>query len=124
MNILYVALGSAVGGVCRYVVSQLLGRFFCGMFPFGTFVVNVVGCFVIGLLYGWIGRGVPVSAEMRLLLVTGFCGGFTTFSTFMNENYMFLGSEKGVLMMCLYTALSLFVGLLMLYWGHKLSCAW
>lgn len=123
MNILYVALGSAVGGICRYVVSQLIGRFFSGMFPFGTFVVNVAGCFVIGLLCGWLNRGMPISTEARLFLVTGFCGGFTTFSTFMNENYMLLGNERGVLMVCLYTALSLFVGLLMLYWGHRLGSA-
>lgn len=122
MNILYVALGSAVGGICRYVVSQLMGRFFSGTFPFGTFVVNVVGCFVIGLLYGWLNRGVHISTEVRLFMITGFCGGFTTFSTFMHENYTLVDNEKGILVLCFYTVLSFFVGLLMVYLGHKLSC--
>lgn len=121
MNILYVAIGSAAGGVCRYVVSQVLGRTFAGVFPYGTFAVNVIGCLIIGLLFGLIDRGVSMSAEMRLLLITGFCGGFTTFSTFAHENYLLFGNGKGIPVVCLYAALSFFVGLLMVYVGHRLS---
>lgn len=121
MNILYVAIGSAVGGVCRYGVSQLLGRTLAGVFPYGTFAVNIIGCLIIGLLFGLIDRGICMSAEMRLLLITGFCGGFTTFSTFAHENYLLFGNERGILVVCLYAALSFFVGLLMVYAGHRLS---
>ena len=121
LNILFVALGSAVGGVCRYGLSQLIGRLASVVFPLGTFVVNIVGCFIIGLLFGLIDRGVSLSSEARLFLITGFCGGFTTFSTFAHENYLLFGNDKGVLVVCAYAALSFFVGLFMVYLGHRVS---
>lgn len=121
MNILYVAIGSAVGGVCRYGVSQLLSRTVSGVFPYGTFAVNIIGCLIIGMLFGLIDRGIGMTAAMRLMLITGFCGGFTTFSTFAHENYLLFGNEKGILIICLYAALSFFVGLLMVYAGHRLA---
>lgn len=122
MNLLYVAIGSAVGGMCRYGLSQVLSRTVGGVFPFGTFAVNLIGCLIIGLLFGCIDRGIGMSAEIRLLLITGFCGGFTTFSTFAHENYLLFGNEKGILIVCLYAALSFFGGLVMVYAGHRLSC--
>lgn len=121
MNILYVALGSAIGGVCRYGVSQIIGKLYGGIFPLGTFIVNVVGCFIIGFLFGCVDRGLSLSAATRLFLITGFCGGFTTFSTFAHENYLLFENEKGILMVGLYAALSFFVGILMVYAGHRLS---
>ena len=74
-NILLVALGGALGSVCRYLISKLS----LGTFPWGTLTVNILGSLLIGLLTGLMLRG-SVSPEMKLLLVTGFCGGFTTFS--------------------------------------------
>ncbi|MDE6196934.1 MAG: fluoride efflux transporter CrcB [Muribaculaceae bacterium] len=121
MNVLYVALGSAVGGACRYGVSQLVGRHFAGAFPLGTFLVNVVGCLLIGLLYGWLDRGMLPSPTARLLLITGFCGGFTTFSTFAHENYLLFGSAHGLPAVALYAGLSFAAGLVMVYFGHKLG---
>lgn len=121
MNILYVALGSAVGGIGRYGVTLLMNKVSCGPFPLSTFAVNVIGCFVIGLLNGWIARGEYISAETRLFMITGFCGGFTTFSTFSHENYLLFSSEKDVPIAVIYTALSFFTGLLMIYAGHKTS---
>lgn len=122
MNIVYIAIGSAIGGICRYGVTQLTGRLYGGPYPLGTFVVNVVGCFLIGLLYGWIDRGLHFSTEARLFLITGLCGGFTTFSTFAHENYLLFGNGKGFLMVAAYAALSFFTGLLMVYLGHRISC--
>ncbi len=77
-EILAVGCGGAVGSIARYLVSSLLlsGQTFCG-FPAGTFTVNVAGSLLIGLLISWID-----SATATWLLVIGFCGGFTTFSTF------------------------------------------
>ena len=79
---LLVAAGSAVGGCARYAVGNLLAARVEGGFPFGTFVVNATGCFVIGFLLSWgLGRA-PVDPAWRLLVATGFCGGYTTFSAF------------------------------------------
>ena len=91
MNIVYVALGSALGGVCRYLVSLALNA--PKGFPWGTFAVNVAGALAIGLLSGWLAKG-EHAAAVRLFAVVGFCGGFTTFSTFSNEAFRMLESAQ------------------------------
>ncbi len=81
---LMVALGSAVGGVTRYGVGLLVARAVGASFPWGTLLINVVGSFVIGF-YGALTLAdgpAPASVEMRALVMVGFCGGFTTFSSF------------------------------------------
>jgi CrcB protein len=80
-----VAIGSAVGGVARYLVSGVLQRLSATTFPAGTLMVNVTGSLALGFLMRYLGEGVPVSAEVRALLTVGFCGGYTTFSTFSFE---------------------------------------
>ncbi|WP_460002401.1 fluoride efflux transporter CrcB [Prevotella aurantiaca] len=84
-----VGLGSFFGGMIRYSVSYLIGRYIISPFPLATFIVNVLGCLIIGFV-----SGLPVFASLgtsnRLLLTAGLCGGFTTFSTFISENVMFL----------------------------------
>ena len=81
--ILLVALGGAVGSVLRYETGALVLRYSGpAAFPWGTFAVNVLGCAIAGLLAGLGERHAFLSAEMRLLLFTGFLGGFTTFSAF------------------------------------------
>ncbi|MBB4478212.1 fluoride efflux transporter CrcB [Rhizobium etli] len=77
-----VALGGAIGSVLRYYVGQWALRLMGPAFPWGTLAVNVVGCFVIGVFAELIARKFNASMELRLLLVTGFLGGFTTFSAF------------------------------------------
>ena len=114
-NILWVALGGAAGSVMRYLVS----RWLVAPFPWGTFTVNIVGSLLIGLLVGLASKE-ALSAEMRLLLVTGFCGGFTTFSTFANESYGMLESGH-VLTAALYVSASIFVGILAVYVGFQWS---
>ncbi|KRB60140.1 protein CrcB [Rhizobium sp. Root708] len=79
---LLVALGGALGSVVRYYVGQWALRLAGPAFPWGTLTVNVVGCFVIGVLSELIGRRFGGSPELRMLLMTGFLGGLTTFSTF------------------------------------------
>ena len=113
-NLLLVALGGGVGSVLRYLLSGMNASF-----PWGTFAVNILGSLIIGLLVGLVSKGV-LSAEMKLLLVTGFCGGFTTFSTFANES---LGMMKAgdVLMMALYVGVSVALGILAVWLGMMIS---
>ncbi|TAX34770.1 fluoride efflux transporter CrcB [Rhizobium leguminosarum] len=79
---LLVAVGGAIGSLLRYYVGQWALRLMGPAFPWGTLVVNIVGCFVIGVLAELIARKFNASVELRLLLITGFLGGFTTFSAF------------------------------------------
>ncbi len=77
-----VAVGGAIGSVLRYYVGQLALRIAGPAFPWGTLTVNVVGCFIIGVFAEMIVRRFDASPELRLLLITGFLGGLTTFSSF------------------------------------------
>lgn len=82
MHVILVAAGGAVGSVARYLVGVWSIRMLGLAFPWGTLIVNLVGSFAIGLLTELIARRFNASMELRLLLVTGFLGGFTTFSAF------------------------------------------
>ena len=113
-NLLLVALGGAGGSVLRYLLSNINTSF-----PWGTFAVNVLGSFLIGLLVGLMSKGV-LSPEMKLLLVTGFCGGFTTFSTFANESFSMMKAGD-VLLTALYVGASVIIGILAVWGGMMLS---
>ena len=121
INILLVGAGSCLGGIARYLVGKGL-QSVChnAVFPWGTFAVNVVGCFIIGLIYGFIDRGGHMTDGMRLFLTVGFCGGFTTFSTFIHENYLLLNAS-GHLTLALYVAASVAAGFLMVYAAYALT---
>ena len=113
-HLLLVALGGAGGSVLRYMLSNINTSF-----PWGTFAVNVLGSFLIGLLVGLMSKGV-LSPEMKLLLVTGFCGGFTTFSTFANESFSMMKAGD-VLLTALYVGASVIIGILAVWGGITLS---
>ena len=113
-NLLLVALGGAGGSVLRYLLSNINTSF-----PWGTFAVNVLGSFLIGLLVGLMSKGV-LSPEMKLLLVTGFCGGFTTFSTFANGSFSMMKAGD-VLLTALYVGASVIIGILAVWGGMTLS---
>jgi CrcB protein len=113
-NLLLVALGGAVGSVLRYLISSINTSF-----PWGTFTVNVLGSLLIGLLVCFVSKGL-LSPEMKLLLVTGFCGGFTTFSTFANESFGMMKAGD-VLLMALYVGASVIIGILAVWGGMMLS---
>jgi len=86
MNLVWmVAAGGAIGSVLRYVLAQGIQRATGFIFPLGTVVVNVLGCFAIGLLYVWLIERTSARPEMRALLMVGVLGGFTTFSSFSLE---------------------------------------
>ena len=85
MKILFaIGAGSFIGGVLRYLLSQFVQTKFLSTFPFGTMTVNIIGCFLIGLVFGLTDRG-TLTPEWRLFLATGLIGGFTTFSAFSIE---------------------------------------
>jgi len=84
--ILIVFAASGIGGVSRYGMQTWIFRLYSFAFPLGTFVVNITGCLLIGLFYALSEKGNLLTPEWRLALTTGFCGGFTTFSTFAYEN--------------------------------------
>ena len=125
-ELLLVCIGSFFGGGMRYLVGQLHVRltgpkaFAYGLFPWGTFAVNIIGCLLIGLFTGIAASG-HLPAQWKLVLVTGFCGGFTTFSTFMNENYL-LGKDN-LMMLAIYTVASLALGMGALVVGYKIASA-
>ena len=127
-NVLAVFLGSGLGGVCRYLAGKAIqANAGFTLFPWGTFAVNVCGCFLIGLVYGLCEHYAAthpgdklISSQIRLLLTVGFCGGFTTFSTFINENYLLFKSSN-ILLVIVYMAMSVSVGLALLYVGYLLA---
>lgn len=120
-ELLLVSIGSFFGGGLRYGVSKLVQSCTLIAFPFGTLTVNVLGCLIIGFLSGlnWNGNGL-MSPSTKLLLTTGFCGGFTTFSTFINESSSLM-KDSQYLCMTLYLLGSLALGLIAVLAGHQLA---
>jgi len=115
-----IGTGSFVGGVSRFLASRFIQNTLLSAFPFGTFFVNILGCFLIGLFYGLSERGNLVSYEWRMFLTVGFCGGFTTFSTFANENITLL-KDGNIFYFALYAGLSVFIGILATYLGNLVT---
>lgn len=111
-----IALGGGLGAVARYGVGLLAHRWFGPGFPWGTLVVNLAGCFLLGLLMEWEVRSPHVSPETRLILGTGFLGALTTFSTFGVDTFRALeaGSTGAALSNI---ALNVIPGLLLVYAG-------
>ncbi|CAN5372987.1 fluoride efflux transporter CrcB [soil metagenome] len=94
MNILLVFVGGAVGAPSRYLLDSYVRSRTGGRFPYGTLLVNIVGCLLLGLLAGATASG-NLSAHAQLLLGTGFCGGLTTFSTFSVEAVELIQHRRG-----------------------------
>ncbi len=119
-DLLLVGVGGGVGSMLRYITSRFSARFISSQWALvGTFIVNVVGCFIIGLLAGWLLFNVNKSQQLPLLLVTGFCGGYTTFSAFAFENVQLLQSGH-IIYTILYIVASVSIGLLAVWGGMKL----
>ena len=116
-NLFFIFIGGGIGSVARFLVSGYTQKLWpVGQFPAGTFVVNIIGCFLIGVLSAYF---LKVDNYLRFLLITGFCGGFTTFSTFSAENYS-LYQNGSFLTLGIYIFLSVILGLLSVFLGFQL----
>ena len=118
-EVLLVGVGSFIGGAARYQVSLLMPPA-GNSFPWATFTVNIIGSLIIGMLWGWTSRCANVSPGLTLFLITGFCGGFTTFSTFSKESLM-LWQSGSFLPFFIYAFGSLVLGILMVAAGFILT---
>jgi crcB protein len=115
-----IGTGSFMGGIARFLTSRFIQNTVVSAFPYGTFIVNILGCFLIGLFYGLSERGNVMTPEWRMFLTVGFCGGFTTFSTFANENVALL-KDGNIFYVALYTGLSVFIGIMATWLGNLVT---
>jgi len=114
--IILVALGGATGSVFRYLTSIFVNKHFNTIFPIATFTTNFLGCFIIGLLLGVFEKQQLANNDLKFLLVTGFCGGYTTFSTFAYENVNLFNSNNSATAF-VYIAASILVSLFAVWLG-------
>lgn len=116
MSVLYVGLGGAFGAMARYLMSSVINKYWLGAFPLATLIINLIGCFCIGVLVALFSKYSDWSGDLKLFLITGFCGGFTTFSTFALEQWTLLES-KMPWQSILYIVSSVILGLICLILG-------
>ena len=115
-NLVYIFLGGGVGSVLRYLISMYTQKLVkIGSFPLGTFLVNILGCFMIGFLTSYFMKS---DNYLKYLLITGLCGGFTTFSTFSIENYS-LWENQQFATLIFYIVLSVLIGFIAVFSGMK-----
>lgn len=116
--LLIIGLGGGAGSILRYLTQVAVNKIIPELaFPLGTFIVNIVGCFLIGLFYGTSVKHSWLSADRQLLLITGLCGGYTTFSSFSYESVGLI-SEGQFLYFSLYVGLSVLLGLCATWLGY------
>lgn len=119
ISILLVFLGGGIGSVFRYLIGIWVYRIYGESWPLSTWMVNMVGSLLIGIVYGLTVKENQVGELHKLLFITGFCGGFTTFSSFSFENLMLL-QDGAYLRFAAYAFSSVVIGVLMVFLGYKL----
>ncbi len=112
----YVAIGGAIGSVLRYLMSILINKYWSNNFPLATFLTNILGCFLIGFIIGILEKNNLTDSNLKWILVTGFCGGFTTFSTFGFENVTLIQNQNSITAF-LFIGLSIFLGIMAVWLG-------
>jgi len=118
-QVLLVGLGGGIGSIARFLCQKWFAENTVQVFPWGTFFVNLTGCFLIGLIYAIAEKTSFLSPQTRLLLITGVCGGFTTFSAFAFENMSLLRSGD-TLYFILYILGSVLFGIAAVFAGMAL----
>lgn len=109
--ILIIGTGGFLGTVSRYLSQRLISYYLSVSFPFGTFFVNILGCFLVGLIFGIGEKSNTLSPEVRMFLMVGFCGGFTTFSTFSLDCINLMRDAQYIYLLT-YISLSVILGLI------------
>jgi CrcB protein len=113
-------LGGGLGSVLRYLVNRWITGFVTELYPWGTLLANITGCFLIGFFVFYSERMGPNSLNWRLFLVTGICGGYTTFSSFSFENVQMISNHQ-IFTMLFYTLGSIVLGFFATYMGIALA---
>lgn len=119
-NFLYVMLGGAIGSALRYLVGLACQNFRWLSMPWGTLIVNIAGCFLLGSLWGWLSRSAQMGSSLALFLTVGLCGGFTTFSTFSKEALMML-QNGNFLTFAVYVLTSIILGIAFVGVGYQIT---
>ena len=117
-SFILVFLGGGLGSGLRYLVAIAMNQY-SKVLPFGTFTVNMLGCLLIGLVLGYAQKENTLTSNQTLLLATGFCGGFTTFSAFANENLELIRNGE-LFNFSIYAIGSLFLGIVSILIGYLL----
>ena len=117
-SFILVFLGGGLGSGLRYLVAIAMNQY-SKVLPFGTFTVNMIGCLLIGLILGYAQKENTLTSNQTLLLATGFCGGFTTFSAFANENLELIRNGE-LFNFSIYAIGSVFLGIVLILTGYLL----
>lgn len=118
--LLIVGIGGALGSILRYICQRFLPGITGTGFPWNTLWINLAGCFIIGLFWGYFSRNSSVTEDLKLLAITGFCGGFTTFSAFSVETLQLIRADKWVWAVA-YISASVTAGVLLTFLGYKIT---
>lgn len=120
MKLVWLALAGAMGTLSRYGVSQLVNRFYSGSWPLATLSVNMIGSFLFGLIFAWCEQQLDVPTETRTIILVGFMGAFTTFSSFAFDNFVLITRSQWTLFIANILVQNI-VGILCVLLGWRLA---